>query len=118
MYYFMSCIACGIDVAGGLIIPNIITGASFGRLVGELLHMYFPVGTFVDPGTYSLIGAAAMLGGVSRMTISITVILVECTGNIQYGLPLMITLMMAKFVGDYFNHGLYVSVECAIANII
>jgi len=61
----------------------------------------------IRPGTYALIGATAMLGGVTRMTISLTVILLETTNNIKYLLPIMIVLMIAKFVGDCFNISLY-----------
>ena len=45
-------------------------------------------------GTFALIGAASFLGGVVRMTIGLTVILIESTNEISYGLPIMITLMV------------------------
>jgi len=57
----------------------------------------------LDPGKYALLGAAAQLGGVVRMTISLTAILIEATQGIYFGLPVIIVLIMAKWVGDFFN---------------
>ena len=48
-----------------------------------------------------------MLGGISRMTISITVIVLEATQNISYVLPVALTIMVSKIVGDMLSDGIY-----------
>jgi len=82
-----------------------LCGAAYGRFIGELCRLLGYQHTY--HGTFALIGAASFLGGVVRMTISLTVILIESTNEISYGLPIMITLMVAKWSGDLFNEGLY-----------
>lgn len=107
-YIVMATITYGIAVPSGLFVPSLLSGAAFGRLFGHLLHkLDHTNGTFADSGTYALMGAAAVLGGMARMTISLTVILLEATGDMQYVLPLMLTLMAARFTGNVFNEGLY-----------
>uniref|UniRef100_A0A673I4J5 Chloride channel protein n=1 Tax=Sinocyclocheilus rhinocerous TaxID=307959 RepID=A0A673I4J5_9TELE len=108
LYFFLSCWTYGVSVPSGLFVPSLLCGASLGRLVANVLKMA-PVrtGHILYAGTFALIGAAAFLGGVVRMTISLTVILIESTNEITYGLPIMITLMVAKWTGDFFNKGIY-----------
>jgi len=107
-YISLASVTYGIAVPSGLFVPSLLSGAAFGRLCGHLLHKLDGTsGTFADSGTYALMGAAAVLGGMARMTISLTVILLEATGDMQYVLPLMLTLMAARFTGNVFNEGLY-----------
>lgn len=91
-----------------MFVPSLISGAAFGRLIGHLLHKLDNTrGTFADSGTYALMGAAAITSGIARMTISLTVMVLEATGDMQYVLPLMLTVMAARFVGNIFIDGLY-----------
>ena len=71
-------------------------GAAYGRIFLHLMHSagLYPA---APVGLFSLIGASAMLGGIVRMTISLTVIIMECTGVIEWGLPIMATLMAGTF---------------------
>ncbi|KAK7094036.1 hypothetical protein V1264_007711 [Littorina saxatilis] len=105
-FFLLACWTYGVAVPSGLFVPSLLCGAAYGRFVANLLQTVFGYKS-VYSGTYALIGAAAFLGGVVRMTISLTVILIESTNEISYGLPLMIVLMVAKWVGDLFNKGLY-----------
>merc|ERR1719238_1704205 len=61
----------------------------------------------IKPGMYAMLGAAATLGGVCRVTISLVVIMFELTGGLQLVVPFMIVCMLAKWVGDYFTIGIY-----------
>ena len=107
-YITLAAVVFGTAVPAGLFVPTLLAGAAFGRLFGHLLHkLDHTSGTFADSGTYALIGSAATLAGTARMTISITVLLLEATGNMQYVLPLMLTVMAARFSGNVFNEGIY-----------
>ncbi|KAJ1504952.1 glycerol ethanol, ferric requiring protein, partial [Coelomomyces lativittatus] len=112
----LTVVTFGIRVPCGIFIPSICVGACVGRTLGilvELLHNSFPSSPFfaacnsdsgcIAVGPYALLGAAAFLSGVTRMTVSLVVMMFEVTGALTYILPIMITVMVAKFVGDAFG---------------
>jgi CBS domain-containing protein len=110
VYWLLACVTYGIGVPSGLFVPALLTGSIYGRMCGEILNDAGMLGDHVDRSrvcVYALIGASAMLSGMARITISLTVILLECTNDVQYCLPIMVTVMFAKWVGDIFNEGLY-----------
>jgi chloride channel 7 len=105
-YYLMATITNGTLAPGGLFVPTMLSGAAMGRLIGHWLNLWFS-GHVADAGTYALIGAAAMMAGVTRLTIAAAVMVLEVSGNTSYLLPLMITVVAARYVGDVFNESFY-----------
>ncbi|RDL34318.1 uncharacterized protein BP5553_07446 [Venustampulla echinocandica] len=121
--FFLASITFGLLIPAGIILPSMAIGALVGRAVGIIMDIwvhnhptFFPFASCqpdvpcVIPGTYAIIGAAAALGGVTRMTVSIVVIMFELTGALTYVLPIMIAVMFSKWVGDAFGRrGIYES---------
>ncbi|XP_062373104.1 H(+)/Cl(-) exchange transporter 3 isoform X5 [Sardina pilchardus] len=118
----MTIFTFGLKVPSGLFIPSMAIGAIAGRIVGIVMeqlayyhHDWFlfkewcEVGAdCITPGLYAMVGAAACLGGVTRMTVSLVVIVFELTGGLEYIVPLMAAVMTSKWVGDAFGReGIY-----------
>ena len=89
----LTIITFGCKVPSGIIIPALDGGAFFGRLLGQFIPG-------ISPGIFAMVGAASFLAGVSRMTISLAVIMFELTGELEYIVPDMIGIMVAKWVAD------------------
>lgn len=121
--FVLAMVTFGLQIPAGIILPSMAIGALFGRAVGIIMEIWVrnhpgfiffaacePDVPCVVPGTYAIIGAAAALGGVTRMTVSIVVIMFELTGALTYVLPIMIAVMISKWVGDAFGkRGIYES---------
>lgn len=121
--FFLATVTFGLEIPAGIILPSMAVGALFGRAVGIIMEIWVnnhpgffpflscePDLSCVTPGTYAIIGAAATLAGVTRMTVSIVVIMFELTGALTYVLPIMIAVMISKWVGDAFGkRGIYES---------
>ncbi len=113
----------GIHIPSGIMLPSLFIGASFGRAMGLIIQAWqeshpnaFIFQTCsadeqcITPGVYAVIGAASALGGVTRMTVSVVVILFEVTGALSYVLPIMIGVIISKWVADAIcKEGVYES---------
>ena len=96
-YFGMSSLSNGMAVPGGLFIPSIVIGGSGGRMLGVLFERMLPA---VNPGVYAVLGASAMLGGVTRMTLPISVMMIEITSDAQFLIPIMLVVLVAKATAD------------------
>eukprot|EP00050_Salpingoeca_kvevrii_P019513 m.86973 g.86973 ORF g.86973 m.86973 type:complete len:810 (-) comp8447_c0_seq3:105-2534(-) len=112
----------GIKVPCGLFVPSMAVGALMGRIVGELVDLWvrahpsssmieqacYDVDECITPGLYAVVGAAAGLGGVTRMTVSLVVIMLELTQGLTYLVPIMLSVMVSKWIGDALHpDGIY-----------
>ena len=112
LYFLFSCWSAGTNISSGLMVPMILIGALYGRLLGRACVDMFGVlqdgyWDWLDPGAFALLGAVSFMGGVTRLTMSLAVIMVEITNDIQFLILIIVTIMFAKWTGDIFTPSLY-----------
>lgn len=119
--FVLATVTFGLQIPAGILLPSMAVGALYGRVVGLIMEVWQqehpnfiafascePDIPCVTPGTYAVIGAASSLAGATRMTVSIVVIMFELTGALTYVLPIMIAVMLSKWVADAFGkRGIY-----------
>ncbi|KAI9004614.1 chloride channel [Gaertneriomyces semiglobifer] len=109
----LTVVTFGIKVPAGIFIPSMVVGALIGRSVGVVVQWAASAGHIlhcspaseastacVVPGVYAVVGAASAITGVTRMTVSLTVIILELTGSLPSLLPTMLAIMASKWVAD------------------
>ena len=133
-YFCLAAITSGTHVPAGLVVPMLLIGGAFGRLFGiwwlkikagmcddyEALgsdyDMYHWASTYrwivrdcklPDPGTFAVIGMASFMGGSGRISVMLSVVMLELTGDVGLVAPVGIVCIIAMIVGNMFNHGLY-----------
>ncbi|CAI9742196.1 channel C-like [Octopus vulgaris] len=114
-YFLMVCWASGTAVSAGILVPMLFIGGLYGRTIGRVLISILVSSkstdegywNWMDPGAFALIGAASFFGGVTRLTKAVTVIMIELTNDVQFLLPIMVAIMVAKWIGDFFTHPHY-----------
>ncbi|KAK4546582.1 hypothetical protein LTR36_001799 [Oleoguttula mirabilis] len=112
----LTVITFGIKVPAGIYVPSMVIGGLMGRIVGhavQLLTLRYPdFGVFVGcpsdgnpescvvPGVYALVAAGAVMCGVTRLSVTLAVILFELTGSLEHVLPFSLGVLIAKWTAD------------------
>jgi H+/Cl- antiporter ClcA len=110
IFFVLMTLTVGVSLPSGIFMPTFLIGSSLGGAAGIVFQVWVPG---ITPSTFALLGAAALLAGIQRNTVSLCVILVEGTGQVKILIPVIVTVVIARMVGDMISHGgLY---ETAIA---
>ncbi len=113
---FLTTITFGIKVPAGIYVPSMVVGGLLGRIVGhtvQYLALSFPDATIfasctarggpescVVPGVYAMVAAGATMCGVTRLSVTLAVILFELTGSLDHVLPFSIAVLVSKWTAD------------------
>jgi len=112
---FLTIITFGIKVPAGIYVPSMVVGGLMGRIIGHIVQWFvlrFPhwsiwggcallqKSTCVQPGVYGLIAAGSTMCGVTRLSVTLAVILFELTGSLDYVLPFSLAILVAKWTAD------------------
>ena len=93
-------------VPGGIFTPTFAIGAVFGQLyistVLKVLGFFQMTNVIQFRGIYSILGAAAMTGCVTR-TVSVAMIVLELNGHLSHAVPLMVCVLCSYAMGEYIK---------------
>jgi len=98
IYLPFAVLVMGFALTGGSFIPSSVIGALLGSLIGGAL----PNVSVEQRGALALIGAASVLGGVTRMTLTLSTILCEITSDIRILPAVMLSLVISASVASLF----------------
>lgn len=127
----LTIITFGIKVPAGIYVPSMVVGGLLGRIVGHLvqyLALTYPdafifsscptggsLESCVTPGVYALVAAGATMCGVTRLSVTLAVILFELTGSLDHVLPFSLSILVAKWTADAIEPlSIYVCIFSAI----
>ncbi|CAC5376910.1 CLCN2 [Mytilus coruscus] len=116
MHFLFGAICNTLPIPAGVFVPVFMVGAGFGRLIGEAMAAWFPLGLAaaglvhkIVPGGYAITGAASLAGSVTR-TISTSVIVFELTGQISHVLPVVVSVLIANAVSNKLQPSFFDSI--------
>ncbi|KAG2411520.1 hypothetical protein HFD88_009076 [Aspergillus terreus] len=113
----LTVVTFGIKVPAGIYVPSMVVGGLLGRIIGhaaQYLVVKYPtfplfgsscpavsgMESCVTPGVYAMVAAGATMCGVTRLSVTLAVILFELTGSLDHVLPFSLAILCAKWTAD------------------
>lgn len=124
----LTIVTFGIKVPAGIYVPSMVVGGLMGRIVGHMTQYlavkypdfflfaacpaYTGIESCVTPGVYALVAAGATMCGVTRLSVTLPIILFELTGSLNHVLPFSMAVLCAKWTADAIEpRSIYVSLR-------
>jgi CIC family chloride channel protein len=85
--------------SGGVFAPSLFTGAALGGAFGVVVEHFAP-GATAGPGTFAIVGMAAVFAGAARAPFTAILIVFEMTDDYRLILPLMAGVIVSQIVAD------------------
>ena len=100
---FLTFISLSCPVPAGVLYPLMAAGATLGRLFAYVFSFGIH-SSYV--GIYAAVGAASLVSATTH-TISVTVMVFEMTGQIHYFLPMIVSVLTAYSISNFFSISIY-----------
>ncbi|KAF8534785.1 chloride channel [Trichophaea hybrida] len=112
----LTVITFGTKVPAGVYVPTMVIGGIMGHTVGLIVeYAYYQFSSSfifascgadtsprncVVPGVYAMVCAGAVMCGVTRLSVTLAVILFELTGSLDHVLPFSLAVLVSKWTAD------------------
>lgn len=127
----LTIVTFGIKIPAGIYVPSMVVGGLMGRIVGHMvqyLTVQYPdvflfatcpertgMESCVTPGVYALVAAGATMCGVTRLSVTLPVILFELTGSLNHVMPFSVAVLCAKWTADAIEpRSIYVGIRSPV----
>ena len=103
--FMITSLSISMPVPVGLFATNIIIGAAFGRLFGEIIQT-MGIESTVGPNGFAIIGGASYVASLTQ-TFSASIVVMELIDNTQLLIPILMATVLSISLCRLFTVGIY-----------
>ncbi|KAI8620401.1 voltage gated chloride channel-domain-containing protein [Chytriomyces sp. MP71] len=105
IYLILGVLTYYVALPTDLVVPNLIMGASAGRMLGVAVNLIKP--GYVDPGAFALLGMAGLWSGTSGLVLTVIAVALELTGDFSYLPAIILVSFTSAWVSNTIGPSLY-----------